>query len=886
MAQPTKKTKTVPRARKKPLAIPAAPTPQVTTWQMRLDALANRAHFRRTYVLFALLVLAATTVVWSFLSAKLQNGNADQLVDPYLFQHGVLSGATFPGAHTFLLKWPLFWLVAAIGVTTYNLEIATVLSVLVTVAALAFILWRIERRPLVFGTLCLALASVLLLIPAQPAAGALLPVNMAMLTTRNIEYIVFIVGIMILMRWTRLRSWQFWLGASCIGLVAASDKLFLVISVGGALAALIVYALVSNVRLISLAVRWLVASVAAALVAAVLLILAGHVTHIVGQGSNGPYGLDLHPKAVALGSLYAVLGLFTNFGANPAYNALEVKQIPHDALTSLVSISGVSYLINIILLAAGAWAVWNVCAASLHSPKNPGSELDTTAQSLSAVLVWTTVAALGVFIVTNHYYAVDARYLTISLFAVFVAGATYLRTRTYAVHWLLTVAGVLIVGIVLGLPGVNHTYSASRSALTTDTTRNDIVAQILTSQPVHSLVGDYWRVLPIRLDTKGRQNVVPLSGCTQVAQVQDSTAWQANWQHQSFAYLLSLQGGSTGYPACTLAEVTAAYGHPNASQLIAGTYASPQELLLLYDHGEKFYTPRARTSSIATTVVPITTDQLTNTVCDGPSVMNIVAHEDDDLLFMNPDLLNEIKAGYCVRSVYITAGDAGANKFYWLSREAGSEAAYDEMDGPTKDIWTQRVVQLAPHEYVTIANPHGNSKISLIFMHLPDGNVNGSGFPASGNQSLAKLMSGAISNIRTVDDQSSYTAKDLQNALTSLMQLYQPAEIHTQAPQNESTQYPDHSDHITVGQFVRKAYTQYEQEQYADQVTIPISFYIGYPIHARPVNVSGADLQAKDAAFFAYGKYDSGACTSVASCTHNSVYYAYLDREYQMTPSK
>src|SRR5229473_2796425 len=42
----------------------------------------------------------------------------------------------------------------------------------------------------------------------------------------------------------------------------------------------------------------------------------------------------------------------------------------------------------------------------------------------------------------------------------------------------------------------------------------------------------------------------------------------------------------------------------------------------------------------------------------GPTYMQILAHEDDDFLFMNPDIANEIAAGVSTVSVYLTAGQA------------------------------------------------------------------------------------------------------------------------------------------------------------------------------------------------------------------------------------
>jgi GlcNAc-PI de-N-acetylase len=73
----------------------------------------------------------------------------------------------------------------------------------------------------------------------------------------------------------------------------------------------------------------------------------------------------------------------------------------------------------------------------------------------------------------------------------------------------------------------------------------------------------------------------------------------------------------------------------------------------------------------------------------GSRIMNIVAHEDDDLLFLSPDLLHDLQAGHTVRTVFITAGDAadqvagGADqqRRYWMAREAGNRAAYAQMSG-------------------------------------------------------------------------------------------------------------------------------------------------------------------------------------------------------------
>ena len=70
-----------------------------------------------------------------------------------------------------------------------------------------------------------------------------------------------------------------------------------------------------------------------------------------------------------------------------------------------------------------------------------------------------------------------------------------------------------------------------------------------------------------------------------------------------------------------------------------------------------------------------------------PKRLSIVAHEDDDLIFQNPALLEAIADGDCVRTVYVTAGDAGKAKRYWHEREQGPRAAHAQMAG-VADSWT------------------------------------------------------------------------------------------------------------------------------------------------------------------------------------------------------
>jgi len=839
--------------------------------------------FEKLYVVFALVVVLATTLYWSILSAKIQLGNADQLVDPDLFKTlTTFRDATFPGAHTFLLKWPIFFLIKLFGSTASTIDVFTVGLVLLTVFSLVAIIYRIERRPIVFGTICLALASTLLLVPAEPYAGALLPVNMAMLATRNVEYIVFIVSLALLIRSPRIRSWGFWVSVACLSLLIASDKFFLIFALGGALISLILYSFARIWSLVTLSVNWFLVGLIAAIGAAVILAIIGGVglTHISGQSSVSPYSLSSGPRQITLGVVYAVMGVLTNFGANPAFDATKVRDIPHQFFSRLLSLSGPAYAINLVIMGFGLFVLYKVARSSFVTRRISQKRSPSNGAILTNMLVWASFAALISFVATNHYYAVDARYLTIIVFTVFIAFSSYLSAKKLRPEILVVVGLLIVIGIISGLIGSTHNYQDDKNALSAQNSHNIAIAQVLSHHQTGTLVGDYWRVIPIKQAADNNLNVTPLSDCAQPRQILSSTAWQPNLNNSGFAYLLTLQGSLTNYPNCTLKQVVGSYGKPNASTLIAGTFNKPKELLLFYDRGLHKSSPVSSSSSKGpATVLPISLSNLPYTSCSVPSIMNIVAHEDDDLLFMNPDLVSEIKAGDCIRTIYVTAGNAGAGEFYWLSREAGAEAAYSYMLG-TNSVWIQRIVELSPHQFITVANPKGNAKISLIFMYLPDGNLKGQGFSSSNFESLAKLQAGKINIINSVDNQSYYTSSQLINALSALMNVYQTTGISTQA--DVVTQpYADHSDHLTVSWYVQQAYKQFETQRYANQVTIPIKFYIGYPVRQRPANVSGEALDEKVAIFLAYAKHDQDVCQTEQICLQTPTYNGYLSRQYQ-----
>jgi LmbE family N-acetylglucosaminyl deacetylase len=818
------------------------------------------------YAIFAVSVLFGTTILWAYLSARTQQSNADQLVDPLFFKDwGTFQQALFPGAHSFFLKWPLFWLVSLLGYPAWAFIGLTIVIALATVGALAFILRYIEKRNLIFGTVCLALAAMLLATPTAPYTGLLLPLNMAMLATRNLEYILYIGSLWLMLRALSLRHPQFWVGVLCMAILIASDKLFLALSAGGAFAALIAYAIAGKWNLVSLAVRWLIGGLAATAIATVIFWIVGalRLTNIVGDLDAGPYGLVHGLQDVAKAGKYLLLGLLSNFGIN----------------TTSFGADSIASLINALVLGGSLFGAYRLVYASFTRGKNKRFVTDDPAR-LSIMLLWSTLAACAVFVATNHYYPVDARYLAIAFFAVVIAGAVYLRKILVKPMLAATVGAVLFVGIVVGIFVAVANYNANSKAFAEVNSRNALVAKALSNHHVDILVGDYWRVVPIKVNERTNAGILPLASCTQTRNALSSKSWEQDLGTHSFAYLLSFDKSLTDFPGCTLQDVVKEYGSPNASVVISGDIKNPKELLLYYDKGK--HSSPASTTATPATVVPITPEELPYTSCPVPTIMNVVAHQDDDLLFMNPDLLHDIHAGHCIRTVYVTAGDAGGKEFYWQSREQGAEAAYDQMLG-SKEVWVQRIVAINEHSYVTVANPKGNPQISLIFLHLPDGGLTGEGFMTSQHETIPKLESGKIATIHSVYGTSAYTSPELVSALSTIMSLYRPSEIRSQANYPGLTKSPhqDHSDHMAVGRYVQRAYHEFEAKQYEGQLTIPLKFYIGYPIRDMPQNVTQLDLHQKTEAFLQYAKFDGGVCQTAETCSKMPTYGSYLSRQYQ-----
>jgi LmbE family N-acetylglucosaminyl deacetylase len=254
--------------------------------------------------------------------------------------------------------------------------------------------------------------------------------------------------------------------------------------------------------------------------------------------------------------------------------------------------------------------------------------------------------------------------------------------------------------------------------------------------------------------------------------------------------------------------------------------------------------------------------------CTGRA-MQIVAHPDDDLLFMNPDIVGDVEDGLCVRTVYVTTGDAARDESYWRLREDGVRAAYATMSG-AEDEWTASTTEIDGYSLVT-QTLDAAPGISLVFMHLPDGNRRGTGNRIHDHESLMRLWQGDIDSIHAVDGSASYDLESLVGTLAGLIADFRPETIRVQdwtIPFHSG----DNADHTAAALLAHEAAQGYLAEH-----TLLAS--AGYPSWTQGANVTGRDLGLKADAIIAYGAYDPKLCTD-ARCVDGLVAAIRATRQY------
>jgi LmbE family N-acetylglucosaminyl deacetylase len=254
--------------------------------------------------------------------------------------------------------------------------------------------------------------------------------------------------------------------------------------------------------------------------------------------------------------------------------------------------------------------------------------------------------------------------------------------------------------------------------------------------------------------------------------------------------------------------------------------------------------------------------------------VQVIAHPDDDLYFMAPDVQRFIANGWNSTTVVITAGENNGSgsldrEQYAGLRQAGLRAAYAHMAG-VDNAWDRVVVTVAGKQMerdTLVARP----QVRVVFLNLPDGKDT----VAARTMALERLWQGKYQSVLTVvptgsvlTDVQSYTAAELTTVLIGVLGRATVARILDGHPDHR---FPaDHTDHIHAARFAELALLS---------VTAPVAAYAyrGYGSSGLPADLDPVTATAKSETLAIYGTYDPDAgLAGIGSARTRRSYPRYL----------
>lgn len=193
----------------------------------------------------------------------------------------------------------------------------------------------------------------------------------------------------------------------------------------------------------------------------------------------------------------------------------------------------------------------------------------------------------------------------------------------------------------------------------------------------------------------------------------------------------------------------------------------------------------------------------------------IVADQDDWQLFMQKNAYADVtNAKQKTVFITLTAGDAGLGKGgsgtipYYQARDNGSRLSIkflaDIASVPDRSESAQYVYANA-HQIYHVQYKHTKS----YYLRLPEGNGEGDGYRATGNQSLKRLRDGEISKITAVDSSATYQGwtdlvQTIQRIIIAETSGFSYATLNM--PETDTSRNPDdHNDRLLVGDLAEQA---------------------------------------------------------------------------------
>ncbi|WP_133898212.1 PIG-L family deacetylase [Streptomyces sp. KS 21] len=274
---------------------------------------------------------------------------------------------------------------------------------------------------------------------------------------------------------------------------------------------------------------------------------------------------------------------------------------------------------------------------------------------------------------------------------------------------------------------------------------------------------------------------------------------------------------------------------------------------------------------------------------DPGRVLQIVAHPDDDLYFMNPDLRYSIAAGHPVTTVYLTAGEAdGINATegkqastppnkpaYAEARQNGIRAAYAKMaTGDRSSAWKRTVVPTKGGGHAEVDVLVAKPEVNLVWLQLREAGTVYDSAP----DSLHGLWDGKISALGAqlssgtpVKQRFSYSKEQVVQTVAGILEQYKPTTVRAQDPtpgRSPDKRYTDHQDHFYGARFAQAALAAYAKDVApANRPHFAVQNYLGYSNGSLPSALDPDEAKAKLDILDTYAWLDrQNHCGSDAGC--------------------
>lgn len=241
------------------------------------------------------------------------------------------------------------------------------------------------------------------------------------------------------------------------------------------------------------------------------------------------------------------------------------------------------------------------------------------------------------------------------------------------------------------------------------------------------------------------------------------------------------------------------------------------------------------------------------------SELNIVAHHDDDILFMNPDISDSIQNKRCLQTVFLTAGEWNGTSTmtreqYSASRMSGTRAAYATMANVANN-WTRTSTTINGYniEVATLTNaPH----ILLMYINIHDG---GNGADPNNLMQLYKGMRTSVTTLLPTGSPTgvtsvTYTKASLTQTLLTIMNTYRVTMTRIQDYLPDPRMFTNHEDHIYGALFANDALKSYQGIN--GNLRSTIVTYRDYNITDSPVNLNAQQTNHKSKIIDAYKVHD------------------------------